>query len=189
MAARNFPKNWVIDWSRFVGVSPHDSTDGLLARVARKIDTALAPPLGTMVKEGNDKDRRAPRRCLPRVSRARRNLRRGYNLRLPTGQALHAHLKQNGAVQSVPIADISAMFNAKPEVARLPQELAVRFFERTPLWFYILAEAESGGGNRLGRGRQLPRRVDLRRRSAGGLLISRCRAALSLAVSPVDERQ
>ena len=25
-----------------------------------------------------------------------------------------------------------------------------KLFERTPLWFYILAEAEKGGGNRLG---------------------------------------
>ena len=52
--SKKLPKNWVIDWSRFVGVSPHDSADGLPARVARKIDTALAPPLGAMVKEGND---------------------------------------------------------------------------------------------------------------------------------------
>ncbi|MEX2694602.1 hypothetical protein [Rhizobium mongolense] len=27
---------------------------------------------------------------------------------------------------------------------------ATRFHERTPLWFYILAEAEAAGGNRLG---------------------------------------
>ncbi len=52
--SKKLPKNWVIDWKRFVGVAPHDSADGLPARVARKIDTALAPPLGEMVKEGND---------------------------------------------------------------------------------------------------------------------------------------
>ena len=54
MTTRRLPKNWVIDWTRFVGVAPHDATDGIPARVARKIDTALAPPLETMVKEGND---------------------------------------------------------------------------------------------------------------------------------------
>jgi hypothetical protein len=27
---------------------------------------------------------------------------------------------------------------------------ASRFHERTPLWFYLLAEAEKGGGNKLG---------------------------------------
>ena len=146
--SKKLPKNWVIDWSRFVGVSPHDSADGLPARVARKIDTALAPPLGTMVKEGND-ETDAQLKALFK-SLARRNLRRGYNLKLPTGQALHAHLKQNGAVQSDPIADISAMFNAKPQLRDFLKNSQSKFFERTPLWFYLLAEAESGGGNRLG---------------------------------------
>ena len=146
--SKKLPKNWVIDWSRFVGVSPHDSADGLPARVARKIDTALAPPLGAMVKEGND-ETDAQLKALFK-SLARRNLRRGYNLRLPTGQALHAHLKQNGAVQSAPIADISAMFNAKPQLRDFLKNSQSKFFEQTPLWFYILAEAEGGGGNRLG---------------------------------------
>ena len=97
---KRLPKNWVIDWSRFVGVSPHDSADGLPARVARKIDTALAPPLGDMVKEGNDEADAQLKALFKHL--ARRNLRRGYNLRLPTGQALHTQLKQNSAVQSAP---------------------------------------------------------------------------------------
>ena len=54
VANKRLPKNWIMDWTRFVGVAPHDATDGQPARVARKIDTALAPPLKTMVKEGND---------------------------------------------------------------------------------------------------------------------------------------
>ena len=96
---KRLPKVWVIDWTRFVGAAPHDSADGLPARVARKIDTALSPPLKTMVKEGNDvEDALKPLF----KSLARRNLRRGYNLRLPTGQALHRHLKQNGAVHPLP---------------------------------------------------------------------------------------
>jgi len=50
-----------------------------------------------MVKEGND-ETDAQLQALFK-SLARRNLRRGYDLKLPTGQALHDHLKQNGAVQ------------------------------------------------------------------------------------------
>ena len=122
--SKRLPKVWVIDWTRFVGVAPHDSADGLPARVARKIDTALSPPLKTMVKEGNDEE---DARCKPLFkSLARRNLRRGYNLRLPTGQALHKLLKQNGAVQSAPIADVSAIFNSKPTLGDFPHELPVQ---------------------------------------------------------------
>ena len=145
---KRLPKNWVMDWTRFVGVAPHDSADGLPARVARKIDTALAPQLGNMVKEGND-EADAQLQALFK-SLARRNLRRGYNLRLPTGQALHKLLKQNGAVQSAPIADVSTMFNSKPQLRDFLKNSQSKLFERTPLWFYILAEAEKGGGNRLG---------------------------------------
>ena len=146
--SKRLPKNWVIDWTRFTGVAPHDSADGLPARVARKIDTALAPPLGNMVKEGND-ETDAQLKALFK-SLARRNLRRGYNLRLPTGQALHKHLKQNGAVQSAPIADVSTIFNSKPQLRDFLKNSQSKLFERTPLWFYILAEAEKGGGNKLG---------------------------------------
>ena len=146
--SKRLPKNWVIDWSRFVGVAPHNSADGLPARVARKIDTALAPQLGNMIKEGNDQTDANLQAMFK--SLARRNLRRGYNLRLPTGQALHALLKQSGAVQSAPIADISTVFGSKPKLRDFLKNSQSKFFERTPLWFYILAEAEAGGGNRLG---------------------------------------
>jgi hypothetical protein len=145
---KRLPKNWVIDWTRFTSVSPHDSADGLPARVARKIDTALAPPLGSMVKEGEDPRDIQFREMLKNL--ARRNLRRGYNLRLATGQALHAQLAQSGAVQSAPIADISTVFGAKPELQDFLKTSQSRFFERTPLWFYLLAEAEQAGGNHLG---------------------------------------
>ena len=145
---KRLPKNWVMDWTRFVGVAPHDSADGLPARAARKIDTALAPQLGNMVKEGND-EADAQLKAMFK-SLARRNLRRGYNLRLPTGQALHKLLKQNGAVQSAPIADVSTMFNLKPQLRDFLKNSQSKLFERTPLWFYILAEAEAAGGNRLG---------------------------------------
>jgi hypothetical protein len=146
---KRLPKNWIIDWTRFVGVAPHDAADGKPARLARKIDTALAPPLKTMVKEGKDEVNDSPLQELFK-NLARRNLRRGYNLRLPTGQALHKLLKQNGAVQSAPIADLSTLFNSKPQLRYFLRNSQSKLHERTPLWFYILAEAENAGGNSLG---------------------------------------
>ncbi|CAM5762614.1 hypothetical protein LMIY3S_00531 [Labrys miyagiensis] len=149
-ADKRLPHNWVIDWSRFLGTNPHDAADGQPARLARKIDTGLAPPLGDMVKEGNDPSLTQQLKELFK-NLARRNLRRGYNLRLPTGQALHAYLKKHGAVQSGPIADVSTIFAAsKPALAAFLVGSASGLHQRTPLWFYLLAEAEAGGGNRLG---------------------------------------
>ncbi|MBY5542368.1 heme peroxidase [Rhizobium leguminosarum] len=145
---KKLPKNWIIDWTRFTGADPHDAGDGEPARLARRIDTELAPPLHTLFKEGEDQTDQQLKELFKNL--ARRNLRRGYNLRLPTGQALHKHLKQIGAVQSSPIQDVSALFAAKPDLKNFLAGTASRFHERTPLWFYILAEAEAAGGNRLG---------------------------------------
>ncbi len=145
---KRLPKNWVIDWRRFVGVEPHDASDGGPSRLARKIDTALAPPLNAMIKEGNDEPD-AQLKALFK-SLARRNLRRGYNLRLPTGQAVHKYLKQHGAVLSAPIADVSTIFSSKPALRDFLANSNAKFHQRTPLWFYLLAEAEAAGGNRLG---------------------------------------
>jgi hypothetical protein len=147
-ADKKLPKNWVIDWARFVGVAPHDASDGEPARVARKIDTELAPPLGDLVKEGND-EQDAQLKALAKHL-ARRNLRRGYNLRLPTGQALHQYLRQQGALTTPPIADVSTIVSSKPALRDFLKNSQSKMHQRTPLWFYLLAEAESGGGDRLG---------------------------------------
>lgn len=145
---KRLPKNWVIDWARFVGTEPNDGSDGRPARLARKIDTALAPPLGDLVKEANDEPNVDIKTLFKQL--ARRNLRRGYNLKLPTGQALHKYLKQNGAVTSGPIADVSTLFGTKPALRDFLKNSQSKFHQKTPLWFYVLAEAEAGGGNRLG---------------------------------------
>jgi len=145
---KKLPKNWVIDWTRFVGVAPHDASDGQPARVARKIDTELAPPLRDMPKEGNDETDAQLKALFKHL--AKRNLRRGYNLRLATGQAVHRYLKQNGALQTGPVEDVSSLFTSKPELRNFLKNSQSKLHERTPLWFYLLAEAEAGGGDRLG---------------------------------------
>ena len=139
------PRNWIIDWTRFLGLTPPDDLEP--ARVARKIDTELAPPLGDLSKEGNDEPEGSPLQLLFKQL-ARRNLRRGYNLKLPTGQALHGYLKSIGAVSSDPIADVSTLFGGKQELQT--HLIDSGFHSSTPLWFYLLAEAEQGGGNSLG---------------------------------------
>jgi hypothetical protein len=72
-----------------------------------------------------------------------RNLLRGYRLRLPTGQAVANHL---GLPTLTPEQLRAAAVNPQQEQALQDGG----FLERTPLWFYLLAEAAHGGGARLG---------------------------------------
>jgi hypothetical protein len=87
-----------------------------------------------------------------RAHLAVRNLLRGYLLRLPTGQAVACALqKRLAGVREIPIlseADIVKVALTPGQVIALKQG---GFTTRTPLWFYILAEAaHCAGGNRLG---------------------------------------
>ncbi|GAA2701889.1 hypothetical protein Apa02nite_100360 [Actinoplanes palleronii] len=130
------PDNWIIEWENVIGTGPNVSH-------ARKLDTNIASV--------NDKAlynlhtltgaTEAP------VDAARlpvRNLLRGYRLRLPTGQAV-AHLL------GVPVLskdEILAAVNSPAQAAALQ---AGGFESRTPLWFYVLAEANHfHQGERLG---------------------------------------
>ncbi len=124
----HLPDNWIIEWDRFVGVT------GLSNRVTRKIDTQVALPLKNMVN--------MPPGIFKHL--AARNLRRGYVLNLPSAQALLASLATDGV-------NIPALTAAK--IASGPTGAAVTaggFDTNTPLWFYLLKEAEIGGGNHLG---------------------------------------
>lgn len=143
------PKERIIDWTRFL-TADNSGNDGLPERVARNIDTELAPPLADLVNEGGEHPEGTDVRALLRHL-AQRNLLRGYNLRLPTGQALHRHLKNLGAVNSAPIDDVSTLFGNKPDMQNFFQtQQQSELHTRTPLWFYCLAEAEAVGGNQLG---------------------------------------
>jgi hypothetical protein len=144
------PHNWIIEWDRFDGTSPHDQTTLpnpadpakptiQAARVTRKIDTRLAPTLGVLTNEGNlpapppepgkEKDINALLKHL-----ARRNLRRGYQLSLPTGQALAK------AVGLTPLTSEELLRNNHENVTAALNKADL--LNRTPLWYYILKEAE-----------------------------------------------
>ncbi len=146
----SIPKNWVIDWSRFV-TADNSFADGGPQRVARAVDTVIAPPLGDMANEGGDFDTATPDGAALRAlfrNLARRNLRRGKSLRMPNGQALHAHLQDIGAVTSGPQNDVRAWLDNKPELSSFLEGHALN--SATPLWFYCLAEAEGTPGPGLG---------------------------------------
>ncbi|MDQ3988008.1 MAG: heme peroxidase family protein [Actinomycetota bacterium] len=124
----SLPGNWPIEWDRFVERTPAFSD-----RFARKIDTRLAPPLKTLLNEGNDPH--LARRIRSIVKRlAVRNLLRGYRLAIPTGQSVADAL----GVAPLTTAELLSGDNQMVNDALADGG----FLDGTPLWFYVLKEAE-----------------------------------------------
>lgn len=143
------PHNWIIEWDRFDGTSPVPDNDPPLpnstkqpTRLAHKIDTHLSPRLALMSNEVAD-PKATDRVSLLLQHLARRNLRRGYQLSLPTGQAM---------ARAAGVAPMSREELGQDSSADMNQAMNEGgFFDRTPLWFYILKEAEvREKGQRLG---------------------------------------
>jgi hypothetical protein len=137
--APTLPDNWPAQFERFTGEAP--GVPGFPARFARKIDTRLAPPLTDLTNEGTDPELPLRiRRILRRL--AVRNLMRGYRLAMPTGQSVA------GLLGVTPLT--------RAELRGSDQHLQDAlvdggFLGATPLWFYVLREAEVvAGGERLG---------------------------------------
>jgi hypothetical protein len=119
------PGNWAADWTRFF-----DFGDRGRVNMARRFDTRLIPQLHQLP---------GPAASPELASLAVRNLVRGSRIGLPSAQAV-AEAMQVEAI-------------APDDLAR-DQPLAVtegRFHHETPLWWYVLREAElQTGGARLG---------------------------------------
>ena len=140
------PNNWIIDWSHFFGSE---------AQTARKIDTQLARGLSEppgMIKAAFDLLPAAAKATVPvakdefnaiMTHLAKRNLLRGYLLSMPTAQALASYVW-------LPTLSPADLLENTDET--LAKHLANSgFLERTPLWYYILKEAEvTAGGHHLG---------------------------------------
>ncbi|GEO42557.1 hypothetical protein SAE02_67050 [Skermanella aerolata] len=144
----HLPHNWIIEWDHFDGTAFKPETADTPARVARRIDTHIAPSLATLANEGSLGTNSAPSEDMKRISAllkhlARRNLRRGYQLSLPTGQAL-------ARIAEVPALTRDELAKGNTKAMNDAMDMG-GFFDRTPLWFYILKEAEvKTGGERLG---------------------------------------
>lgn len=135
-ATEVLPFNWIIEWDRFIDKGSSDPN-----HFARKIDTLLAPPLADLVKEGNDTSDPLIRKILKGL--ARRNLLRGYLLSIPTGQSVAA------AMGVVPLTTAELIQGNSVAMNQILTDNGL--LERTPLWYYILKEAEvRANGNSLG---------------------------------------
>jgi nucleoid-associated protein YgaU len=125
------PENWIIQWERFLA-------PGGGSNKARRIDTKLADGLFHLSDlQGQEEQPEDAARL------AVRNLLRGYGLRMPTGQAVANRL-------GLPVLSASQLEAAAASPQQAQVLRAARFLERTPLWYYLLAEAKHHGGHRLG---------------------------------------
>lgn len=131
------PDNWIIEWEQFV-----ETGRGVPANRARRIETRITDPLFILRdSEGN------PLRIEPRL--AVRNLLRGYLLRMPTGQAVARAMGETPLtpeqLKAIAVdADAAQGKPAEGEPAFASQAEALEsagFLDRTPLWYYVLAEA------------------------------------------------
>jgi hypothetical protein len=113
---------WIIEWDRFLA-------DG--SNKAQLIAPRLIKPLARL----RDKDGKQ----LP-LGLAELDLLRGYLLRLPTGQAVAEHLNEKDPNCPVMTRDqILAVASDAQKQVLLDEK--TNLAERTPLWFYIVAEA------------------------------------------------
>jgi len=131
------PSNWIAEWDRMVDFDAGHST-----RFARPIDTKVVPDLATMKNEGNDPAKTAEVNAMLKQL-AVRNLLRGYRLSIPTGQAVAEAL----GIEALSKEELDA--GSSDETKRAMADGG--FHDRTPLWFYVLKEAEvRAGGESLG---------------------------------------
>ena len=117
----HLPEKWIIQWENFLEGGTN---------VARSIDTRLVEPLSRLTNVSGHKISGI------KGSLAIRNLLRGYLLRLPVGQSA-AKALGCPVLSSDEIRAIAT--NVSEEQAKVMSESG--FLTRTPLWYYILAEA------------------------------------------------
>jgi hypothetical protein len=139
---RPIPNDWAIDWQFFVDLgdaaedenNPNDPVNRQ-PQHAYKIDTSVVGALGKLPQSvASDPS-----------SLARRNLLRGRDFGLPSGQAVARSLGEQ-AVADVIIGKATD----DPNDAKTPiGEISGAFTDNAPLWAYILSEAQitSGNGN------------------------------------------
>lgn len=132
--APRLPSHCLADWERFAGPPPEAHRD----RAALRIDTALALPLGNLPNE-------PPNRHPALRHLARSVLRRGYRLNIPSAQECIRALSNRFGISIAPLS--------RSDLVGGPVGDAMAdggFLDHTPLWPYVLREAEIIDNGRLG---------------------------------------
>jgi hypothetical protein len=153
------PSNWIADWRRLyrfsqVGHAELDPPAGEF-NLARRIDTRLVDPLATLPAGsfgGSVTDE-----ATIRANLAFRNLVRARMMKLASGQQMAALLRASGVpvttLTKAQLRGTGGRSTATLDDLTAPQRDA--FLKDTPLWFYVLREAELNDGVLTGVGARL----------------------------------
>jgi hypothetical protein len=148
------PSSWIADWRRMYDFGDAGKQNLVVPASkfnrAMRIDTTLVDPLKNL-PTGAFGGPNVPFND-PRANLAFRNLTRARMVKLATGQQMATFLKGKGVnLTKLTKAQIREGKNgAALDALTPPQRQAV--LKDTPLWFYILREAEFGGGRLKGVG-------------------------------------
>jgi hypothetical protein len=146
-------KDWSIDWGFFVdGVAPRSpKPDWVLPQPSYRIDTRIVHPLSALPEFES-----LPQARKEEANLAYRNLSRGVGLGLPTGEEVATALNIMPLTTAEVWSTGSRLYNDDGSPSELKSrrkamddaKFADHFAGRTPLWFYILREAEFYGCTR-----------------------------------------
>jgi len=125
-----FPNKWAIDWRLFfpeTGKKPVLAGGRDRVQPAYKIDSSLVHPLGSLPG-------------LDPAMLAKRNLTRGFQMGLPSGQVLAEAM----GVDPIPDKNLKVGKATQEDQKdnKLLTNLSAAFAGNAPLWYYILAEAQ-----------------------------------------------
>jgi hypothetical protein len=151
------PSNWIADWRRLYDFGEAGRANLTVPAAkfnrAKAIDTHLVDPLANLPAQsfgGSGIPIDDPRRNL-----AFRNLTRAKMVRLATGQQMAAFMKSRGVnfpkLSKAQIRDGSGGVH----LVGLSSKQSAALLKDTPLWFYVLREAELNGGRLRGVGARI----------------------------------
>ncbi len=151
------PSNWIADFRRLYDFKEAGRANlavptGKFNR-ARRIDTRLADPLKNL-PTGSFGGPAVPFDD-PRANLAFRNLARAKMVKLATGQQMATFLKGKGVNLTKLTQAQIRNGNGGATLDRLTQAQRAALLKDTPLWFYVLREAELNGGKLKGVGARI----------------------------------
>ncbi len=138
--APELPPQWGIDWSFFFGkLKPIPQGQKQVPQPSYRLDATLVDPLGALPEFARTGG------LTPFASLAFRNLLRGHNMSLPSGQRVAEMMAAKTVLSDAQLWQQKAdgdVINAWPEGTQLLATNAKWLQGTAPLWFYILKEAE-----------------------------------------------
>ncbi len=143
------PSNWIADWRRLYDFTEAGRADLAVPPAqfnrAMRIDTTLTPTLATL-----------PGFPAAEANLAFRNLVRAKMVKLATGQQMVTFLKNKGVTPLTKLTNVQLRDgNNGADLSALTQSQLAKLLQDTPLWFYILREAEFNSGKLKGVGARI----------------------------------